>query len=308
MKHKQLIAQYAPHEPPPVALRDDALLGRVVLITGAASGIGESTARRAIALGAKVALLDINKPELQAVADSLRQLGADVLALPGDLSRERFLPRCLERIAKRFGRLDGLVHSAYLSRRGPVPTLSLDDARAVWEVNVGAAVRAVQAALPLLKQSPAASVVFVSSILARYGRPEEVPYASSKCALEGVGRVMAVELAPHRIRVNTVLPGAIQTGHQLRNALSELPEHASERRRVARARKHFKACQNWQPFPVMGRPDVVADPILFLLSDAARFITGVCLPVDGGFHVDGRSKILRPRPKPARPRPAAGAR
>jgi NAD(P)-dependent dehydrogenase (short-subunit alcohol dehydrogenase family) len=226
--------------------------GQVVVVTGAASGIGAATAHRFHAAGAHVVSVDLRESGGLGARSSV--VIADVASTDG---WAEVADRC-----RSLGRLDVLVSNA--ARQIPAPLLELEPAD--WDeqiaVNLSATYHGLRALLPLL-QTSRGSVVIVSSVHALIGLPSHPAYAASKAALTALARQVAVDYTP--VRVNCVLPGPIRTP-----AWDGIGEADRARTANATVLKRF------------GEPDEVAAAIEFLASDAASFITGTTLVVDGG--------------------------
>lgn len=242
--------------------------GQVAVVTGAASGIGEATARAFHREGASVIVLDINEVAAQRVADSLGDTPR-VFSAGVDISDASALDQIMAAAAERFGRLDFLANCAGI--RGVSSVLDVDQAS--WErvhaVNLTGTLNAMQsfARLVIAAGKPAA-IVNVTSVGGISGVPNRAAYVSSKHAVVGVTRAMAMESGKSGIRVNAVAPGMIRTPMSEAN----FQEPGAEAR-IAAAHAVGRA----------GTAEEVAAAILFLSSDAASFITGVILPVDGGW-------------------------
>jgi NAD(P)-dependent dehydrogenase (short-subunit alcohol dehydrogenase family) len=274
------------------AFSKQAFRGRVYGITGAAHGIGEATADRLLGLGARVVVIDRDAAELSRVREAWRPHGDNVLLVRGDVAEDRVLKRAVNAAARRWERIDGWVSNAAFNPFGSVEKESPDQFDLAWRVNVRAAWLAAKVVLPHLPRS-GGSLVTVGSILAHQNYPQSCAYAATKAALEGLTRAMAVELAPRRVRVNTVVPGMIETFYHYsrrrirasRKWTGGIPREDVERWYALR--KNFRGHQSrsFQPWPLPGRPNDVAGAILFLLSDAAAFISGESLMVDGAMSV-----------------------
>ena len=250
------------------------MAGRVALVTGGGGGIGEATARLFAEEGAAVALLDTDAAAVEAAAAAIRSAvpGAQVLPLTGDVTRESDARRLVDEAAARWGALHTLVNVA-----GVRVYAALADAdAAAWErilgVNVLGTAYCCKAALPRLRAAGCGTIVNVSSVYGLMGRSGMGQYDTTKAAVLGFTRALAVEEAPHRIRVNAVCPGGTITPYHIRRAAARGVSEAEMRTQ--------RAGDN-----LLGRwaePREVAYPILFLASDESSFVTGATLMVDAG--------------------------
>jgi NAD(P)-dependent dehydrogenase (short-subunit alcohol dehydrogenase family) len=241
---------------------DASLDGRVVLVTGAASGIGEATARALVAAGARVALVDVNADALQAVAASLGDVAVPVVA---DLLDDSAADAVVAVAVGAFGRLDGVVNSAGVLETMHVEELTRESYDRVMGINVRGPLFLTQAALPHL--SAGSSVVFIASGNAVLASPSGSVYAASKGALVSLVKGLTADLAPRGIRVNAVSPGPIVTP-LLSAALADPTVKASLEQGVPAGR--------------LGTPDEVASLAVFLISDASSYVYGASFAVDGG--------------------------
>lgn len=194
----------------------DLLQGRVILITGAGSGIGAATAEACAAHGATVILLGRTQEKLEATDDRIREhTGAEPILMPFDLESRDYeaYHQIVNAIHSQFGRLDGLVHSgAVLGQRTPIEQYNHEAWERVFQINVHGGFHLTRAALPLLKQSPQPRVVFLSSSVGRTGRAYWGAYAASKFAVEGLAETLADELKSQPdFCVNVVNPGRTRT-------------------------------------------------------------------------------------------------
>jgi len=262
----------------------DAFRGKAVLVTGAGHGIGKATAELLASLGAGVAALDIDDERLDRLRDAAAESDSDLAVLHADVCRADDLQQGVDLAMQRWGRLDGVVNNALFAGHGPLADAQPEQMIRAWETNTLAAWRTSKLALPIMTDQGGGSIVNLSTIMVKQIGWAAAPYVSSKAGLEGMTRAMAVELGPKRIRVNAVAPGPIDTrDYRRRDRVNPgVPEDVwQDYRQIHRtyreARQHLM-----HPWPDRGLPIDVACPIAFLLSDAARFITGATLRVDGG--------------------------
>lgn len=249
--------------------------GRVALITGAGSGIGDATSRLFAREGAAVAVADRDADAAAAVARAIAAAGGRSLSLGGDVARREDAERWVADTVGAFGRLDILINSAGVtSRAAPADW----DWERIWDwvmaVNVKGSVLASRAAAEAMLRTGGGAIVNLASIYGLVGRPRGLTttgieaYSHSKGAVVQLTRDMAVHFARQGVRVNALCPGFVETS--MTRALTEDPE-----------RRRF--LEDAHPMGRLARPEEIARAALFLASDEASFITGVCLPVDGGY-------------------------
>ena len=244
------------------------LAGKVALVTGAGSGIGYAIAQRFAAEGAAVAIDYFGHGEdAQALARDLNAKGAKTAALEADVTDAAAVEALVAEVVKRFGRLDVLVNNAGIEKSQPL--LEIDEAS--WDSTLAVDLKApflcLQAAARRMKESGGGSIVNISSIHEDFTFPSFTPYAAAKGGLRMLMRNAALELAPLKIRVNNVAPGAIAT-----------PINAATVADPAKVQR----LQEIVPLQRMGTPEEVAEVVLFLASDRSSYVTGSTYFVDGG--------------------------
>ncbi|PEN12733.1 short-chain dehydrogenase [Longibacter salinarum] len=253
---------------------DLGLTDNVAIVTGASRGIGKGIAHALAREGCSIAICARGADDLNAAADDIRdQTGADVLAIPMDVTDPDEADRLVEETADRFGAIHHYVGNVGGNRRGTFAELSDEDWKDLIDLNLMSHVRVARAAVPHMREAEeAGSITFISSIFGReLGGAGLSLYNTTKSALISLGKVMAQELTPDGIRVNTVAPGSIRfEGGSWDRRVKEQPEKMKE----------FIA-ENL-PIGRFGRVEEVADTVAFLASERASLITGACINVDGG--------------------------
>jgi NAD(P)-dependent dehydrogenase (short-subunit alcohol dehydrogenase family) len=251
--------------------------GKVVLVTGGATGLGAAIAIGAAKRGAKAVVLNCTKSlkEAESTADAVRAAGAEAAIAQGDVSEDGDCRRIAE-AAARFGKLDALANNAGITKHVPhadLDGLSREDFLHVYAVNTVGPFQMVRACRGLLEKATGqASVVMTSSVAGVVGGGSSVAYAASKGALNVMTKALARALAP-KIRVNAICPGFMDT-RWFGDAYGE-EQLARIRQSVAKS----------TPLQVASTAEDIADAALFLLSDAARRVTGETLLADAGFHL-----------------------
>ena len=237
------------------------LAGRVAWVTGAARGQGAAEARLFAEEGARVVVCDVLEAELRAVAE---EIGDAALAYPLDVSSESQWEACAAEVESRFGGLDVLVNNAGITRAAPLLETTLDDYMAVIGVNQVGCFLGMRVAGGLMARSGGGSIINVASTGGLEGVPQMVAYAASKHAITGMTKTAAIELAPQRIRVNSLHPGGVDTD------MIGTPE---QRRAVD---------YGFLPLGRLASPEEIARVALFLASDDSSYCTGTALLADGG--------------------------
>jgi len=245
-----------------------ALFGRVAVITGAAGGIGAAIATRFAAEGAKVACLDLAAPET--LAASIRSAGGAAMALGVDVADEAATLAAIAAVTDAWQSIGVLVNGAApYDPTGSILDLPPADWDRVFAVQVTGAYYMSRAVLPSMIAAGSGSIIHIASQMGRVGSPGRPAYCAAKGALIQLAKVMALDHAAQGIRVNSLSPGAVETGRLL------FRHGTMDGARAAAVSKH--------PIGRLGQPEEIAAAALFLASDASSFVTGSDLLVDGGY-------------------------
>jgi NAD(P)-dependent dehydrogenase (short-subunit alcohol dehydrogenase family) len=248
--------------------------GMVAAVTGAGSGIGRGAAAALAAAGARVVLNDAMPDGLDQTLDLVRQAGSDGVRNVGDIRRRSDVQRIVDDAVSSFGGLDVMVANAAVGHYADLEEMAEADIDRVLAIDLKGALICAQLAIPALRARGGGSIVFVTSVQAFATLRGCVVYGAAKAGLVAAARALAVEVGEHAIRVNAIAPGTIDTPMLARDLESMNPAAAEgflDRVRAANA---------------LGRVGTVAeigDVLVFLVSDAARYVTGATIVVDGGF-------------------------
>ncbi|MCY1009749.1 glucose 1-dehydrogenase [Nannocystis pusilla] len=239
---------------------------KVVLITGISSGIGRATARAFAAAGARLVLGSRDAGAGDALTAELRERGTEALFLATDVTASGGLEALVAAGLRRFDRLDVAVNNAGVEVTGAIDGGDEAAFDRAFDTNVKGVWRALRAEIPALLRGPGGAIVNLGSVAGMRGMPGASVYAATKFAVEGLTRSAALELAPHKIRVNAVAPGPVATP-MLDRFTGGHPEVMAQR----------------VPLGRLAAPEEIARAVLWLASDDASFVTGTTLAVDGGF-------------------------
>lgn len=243
------------------------LSDKVVIVTGAAKGLGRAYALALAAAGARVTVADINLPGAESVAKEIRACGGQALATSTDVANEASATAMAEATMASFGKIDALVNNAGIYPFVPIEELGLEEWERVMAVNLTGSFLCVKAVLPSMRAQGKGKIINISSTTVYRALPKLVHYISTKMGIIGLTRALAVELGPHNICVNAVAPGltraedipGVQPPDIVKRIISEQSLNRQE------------------------HPADLEGTILFLVSDHSDFITGQTISVDGGW-------------------------
>jgi 3-oxoacyl-[acyl-carrier protein] reductase len=241
------------------------LSGRTALVTGAAQGLGRCIAQSLAAAGAKVACIDINAESLAATVDAIRAAGGTAEPLACDVTQSERVGEVVDQVVAMWGKLDILVNNAGITRDNVLIRMKDEQWDLVLNINLRGTFLFTRAAARPMMKARGGRIINVASVSGLMGNPGQVNYSASKAGVIGLTRTVACELASRNITVNAVAPGFIAT-----DMTAKLGEDVLQK------------VQDEIPLGRLGEPQDVADAVLFLASDAASFITGHILTIDGG--------------------------
>jgi 3-oxoacyl-[acyl-carrier protein] reductase len=253
---------------------ETGLKGKVVIVTGAATGIGRSTALRFAREGARVAAWDVNADGALALLADLTGAGGEALFREVDVSDRASVEEAADEVIACWGTIHVLINNAGILRDGMlvkckegVPPVLMSDEQfdAVIAVNLKGVFVCTRAVAPFMISGGGGVILNASSVVGLYGNFGQTNYVAAKSGVIGMTKVWARELGRHGIRVNAVAPGIIATG-----MIQQMPEKVLDRMRAG------------TPLGRLGQPEDIANAYLWLASDAATFVTGTVLSVDGG--------------------------
>lgn len=242
------------------------LKGKVAIVTGGASGIGDSTVIEMVKEGAKVVIADLNEEAGSLLADKMKKGEKEVIYMKVDVTNEEMVRQMVAATIHSFGKVDILFNNAGIGSTQPSEEVSMEDWRNMLSVNLDGVFLAAKHVIKYMRKNGGGSIVNNASILGHVGQGATLAYSASKGAVVNLTKTLALEYASENIRVNAVSPGYIDT---------PIISGATEEKRDLLISLH--------PLGRLGKPEEVAKAVVFLASDDASFITGTSLAVDGGY-------------------------
>jgi NAD(P)-dependent dehydrogenase (short-subunit alcohol dehydrogenase family) len=239
--------------------------GKVAIVTGGGSGIGLAIAEKFTQHHIETVIVGRDEVKLK---KAKTQLGEHCHPMTCDVSDLATIPALVEKVIAKFGQIDILVNNAGINMKKEFTDVTDEEFQQIITTNLCSVFSLSREVVKQMLSKGSGSIIHISSMAAQYGLPKVIAYSASKTAIDGMTRAMAVELSPKGIRVNAIAPGFIETDMTAK-ALNSDPE---------RKQKVFGRT----PMGYMGKTDDIGEAALFLATDAAKYITGVVLPVDGG--------------------------
>jgi 3-oxoacyl-[acyl-carrier protein] reductase len=244
------------------------LVGRVALVTGAAQGIGKAVALLLARNGADIVVSDINLEKAEETANEIKSIGRKALAVKGDVANWNDVERMVEVILEKFAKIDILVNNAGITRDKLVLRMTEEDWDAVLDVNLKGTFHCTKAVVRHMAKQRSGKIVNIASVVGEMGNAGQANYSASKAGVIGLTKTIAREFAQRGININAIAPGYIET------PMTEvLPEKAKEE------------LKKLIPMERLGKPEDVAEAVLFLVSEESNYITGHVLNVNGGIYM-----------------------
>ena len=244
------------------------LLDKVAIITGAASGIGKATAILFAEHGAKVVVADIDSDGGEQTVTDIQNAGNTALFVRTDVTNSTDTQNVVAQTLDSYGKLDILFNNAGIAMRLPVAELSEEDWHRCLDVNLNGVFLCAKAAIPAMQKNGGGSIINMSSIYGIVGADVRAAYVASKGAVTNLTRGMALDYAQDNIRVNCICPGFVET-----------PLVAG----VVKTPEEYQKLADKHPMRRLGQPREIAYGALYLASDESAFVTGIALPIDGGY-------------------------
>ena len=258
------------------------LEGKVTIVTGAASGYGKGSAEMFAREGAKVVAVDINGGELNKVVDGIRKAGGEAIAIRADISRADDAKRITEETVGTFGRLNVLFNNAGIEHMGLIHEVTEEDWDRIMNVNLKGTWLCSKYAIPHMIKAGGGSMVHTASLSALKGRTGNACYGASKAGVLAMSQIMAVELAPHKVRSNCICPVVATTPMGERFLQRAMKLYGLD----AGAAWDFEGAKQMAattiPLQMLSEPHDIAYAAVYLASDESRLVTGTYITVDGG--------------------------
>jgi NAD(P)-dependent dehydrogenase (short-subunit alcohol dehydrogenase family) len=257
--------------------------GKVAIVTGGASGIGAACAETLARAGASLVMTDIDRAGGERVVGRISAAGGKALFLDQDVTEEARWPQVIASAEKSFGRIDVMVANAGIGLMIPLEQMSLADWRRQQTVNLDGVFLSVKHVIPAMRRAGGGSIILMSSVAGLRGSAGLAAYCATKGGVRLLAKAVALETAADNIRVNSVHPGIVATP-----IWGKIPLGAEGQRRNAPIDPHERA-RLAVPLGFAGEAQNIADGVLFLASDAARYVTGTELVIDGGLTAGARA-------------------
>ncbi|WP_429189237.1 SDR family NAD(P)-dependent oxidoreductase [Fusobacterium sp. PH5-44] len=243
-----------------------SLKGQNAIITGGATGLGFAMAKCIINAGANVIIVGIEKEDI--LKEACKELGPNASYYQFDITNTNATPNLIEKIIEKYGKIQILINNAGIHCKKTIEEMSVEDFTSVLNVHIVASFALTKALIPHMKENKKGSIIFISSMTGFLGQPYVTGYSAAKSAVLGMVRTLATEVSSEGIRINAIAPGWIETP-MLHKALDGDPERKNK-------------ILGRTPMKKFGKPEDIGWAAVYLCSNAASFVNGVSLIVDGG--------------------------
>ena len=238
---------------------------KIALVTGGGSGIGLAITEKFVCQGIRTIIIGRSQEKLN---EAQKKLGENCIPVCFDLTDLAGIPALVQKLVKQHGHIDTLVNNAGINQKKDFTDVTDADFQNILLTNVTAVFTLSREVVKHMMERGRGSIINISSMASQYGIPKVIAYTASKSAIEGMTKAMAVELSPKGIRVNCIAPGFIATDMSAKALNGD--------------QERMQKVMSRTPMGALGEPSDIAETALFLASDAAKYITGTVLPVDGG--------------------------
>lgn len=250
------------------------LTGKIVIVTGGGSGIGESISLVLAKHGANVQIIELNKDNAEQVAERIKKSGGEAKSFACNVANQEEVIKVVDEIYNENGQLDILINNAGIAHIGNVEKTSEADLDRIYNVNIKGVYNCLNACIPKMKASGGGSIINMASIASYLGIPDRFAYSMSKGATMAMTYSVACDYIKDNIRCNAIAPARVHT---------PFVDGFLSKNYPGKEKEMFETLSQTQPIGRMGKPEEIAHLTLYLCSDEASFITGSIYPIDGGF-------------------------
>jgi NAD(P)-dependent dehydrogenase (short-subunit alcohol dehydrogenase family) len=255
-------------------MKQRSLDGKVAIVTGAGSGIGRAIATLFAEEGARVAVVDVSESDGKETVELLRKRGGDAIFIQGDISNSAIVKRIVETTVKKYERVDILCNNAGVESMGSILEITEENWDKVMSINLKGVFLCSKHSVPKMVENGGGVIINIASVLGLIGSKGEAAYCASKGGIISLTRAMALDFAPHNIRVNCICPGSVLTP-TFKRVMTSLGDYEAA----------FQRNLDKIPLKRIAEPAEIAYAALYLASEKASYITGSVLVIDGGWSI-----------------------
>ncbi len=255
-------------------MKQRSLDGKAAIVTGAGSGIGRAIATLFAEEGARVAVVDVSESDGKETVELLRKRGGDAIFIQGDISNSAIVKRIVETTVKKYERVDILCNNAGVESMGSILEITEENWDKVMSINLKGVFLCSKHSVPKMVENGGGVIINIASVLGLIGSKGEAAYCASKGGIISLTRAMALDFAPHNIRVNCICPGSVLTP-TFKRVMTSLGDYEAA----------FQRNLDKIPLKRIAEPEEIAYAALYLASEKASYITGSVLVIDGGWSI-----------------------